>query len=264
VTLRIASKSGGFTTTLDSRVPSPGKERDTSMNCTPSRLARGLVCLTLTAAASLGCGGTTAGVSNPPGVSTLSALESGALEQRVYVGVDNDLTIGASPVLTTMGLLGGGQVELEVVTPDGSPIEFEVWRTQRDGVATLEIPVEASSGFALEDIDPEETGTWALLFPRQTSRAVIVHMDCVGGLYGCAQSLQPGESCPAGWTCDTGLSCELPIGVCGPLAGIGTCVPTPTSCTEDTGAVCGCDGRTYPSECDARVAGAPILHAQGC
>jgi hypothetical protein len=164
-----------------------------------------------------GCGGTTGWVeSDAREATTMAALESGATVQHAYVGMDNRLTLGAAPVVATMDLRGGSQLELEVVTPDGSPLRFEVWRARSDGTATLEVPVDATSGFALEDIDPVEDGTWAVVFPGSQRGDVIVHTDCVGGLRGCAQTRQPGETCPPGWACDVGLAC---VG--------GTCVPQP-------------------------------------
>ena len=47
---------------------------------------------------------------------------------------------------------------------------------------------------------------------------------------GACRRVNRGETCPPGWDCDEGLDCELPVGVCGPLAGTGTCVPKPTYC----------------------------------
>jgi len=174
--------------------------------------------LAVTAAAvcAAGCGGTTAGVGwGSKEASTISALESGATEQRAYVGTDNHVTLGAAPALATMDLLGGSQLQLEVVTPDGSPVKFEVWRARNDGTVTLEMPVDATSGFALEDIAPVEDGTWVVVFAGEQRGDVIVHTDCVAGLRGCAQTRQPGETCPPGWACDVGLACNLPGPVCG-------------------------------------------------
>ncbi|MGH7297288.1 MAG: Kazal-type serine protease inhibitor domain-containing protein [Polyangiaceae bacterium] len=222
-----------------------------------------LACAALVATA---CGGTTAGVepSANKRISTLDSLASGATHSRAYLGTDDRVAMGAAPALATLGLLGGGQIELEVVTPDGSPVRFEVWRARGDGTATLEIPVNAASGFALEEIDPQEDGTWAILFPGAQRGTAIVHLDCVAGPRGCMLERQPGQLCPAGWDCDEGLECELPVGVCGPLAGTGTCVARPSFCQDDAESVCGCDGRTYSSQCAARLAGAQILRRGSC
>ncbi|HEX3345593.1 MAG TPA: hypothetical protein VHS09_13515, partial [Polyangiaceae bacterium] len=124
----------------------------------------------------------------------------------------------------TMGLRGGSRLELEVVTPDGSPLRFEVWRARSNGSVTLEMPVDAPSGFALEDLAPFEDGTWVVAFPALSRGDVLVHSECVGGLRGCTETRQPGETCPPGFPCDEGLLCELPAGLADPLA-IGTCVP---------------------------------------
>jgi hypothetical protein len=223
----------------------------------------------LSVAGAAGCGGKTVGEipSTNEGASTLGDLKSGAILERAYFGVDGHMPVGGMPVLATLNLLGGSQVELEVVTPDASPVRFEVWRVRGDGTATLEIPVDASSGFALENVAPDEDGTWAIRFPATAPGDVIVHMDCVGGLHGCARWLQPGDFCPVGWQCDQGLACELPVGVCGPLAGVGTCVDIVAKCgatAEDGPMVCGCDGHDYTNECAARLAGATILREGPC
>jgi hypothetical protein len=162
------------------------------------------------------CGGTTGEVPSASSrqTSTMAELATGASVTRAYVGVDNPLAVDGGPVLATIGLRGGGQVELEVVTPDGAPLRFEVWQGHVDGTATLRMPVDSASGFALEEIDPDEDGTWAILFPGGQPGQVLVHMDCIGGLRGCSLLRQPGQSCPVGWSCDEGLVCQLPAGVC--------------------------------------------------
>jgi hypothetical protein len=220
------------------------------------------------AMAAAGCGGAPGEVettTTPPGlVSTMSALAAGATVRRAYVGVDDDMTLSGAPVLATMDLVGGAQIDLEVVTEDSSPVRFEVWTLSVDGTATLQMPVDAPSGFALESIDVQEDATWAIRFEGGQHGDVIVHIDCLGGMHGCAELRQPGQTCPAGWTCDVGLQCQLPIGVCGPLAGVGTCVMQATSCADAADSVCGCDGSTYASECAARMAGVPILEKGAC
>jgi Kazal-type serine protease inhibitor domain len=224
-----------------------------------------LLAAALAVAGASGCGGKIDGIPSSNGLSSsVSELEQGATVQRAYLGVDDHVTVGPVRVVTPFALVGGAQVELEVVTPDSSPVRFELWQAHVDGSTTLVMPVDAPSGFALEDIEATEDGTWVLTFPVLPPGQVIVHMDCVGGQHGCAVARQPGETCPAGWSCDEGLACELPVGVCGPLAGVGTCVLPPPSCAADSTPVCGCDGSTYPSACSARLAGTPILTSGAC
>jgi len=222
--------------------------------------------LALTAVAGLaGCGGEVEPIEGANGaLSTVGQLERGATIQRAYVGVDNQISVGATPVVTPFDLVGGAQVQMEVVTPDSSPVRFELWQEHVDGQATLLMPVDAPSGFSLENVDATEDGSWLIVFPALPRGQVIVHMDCVGGNHGCSPARQPGETCPAGWSCDEGLVCQLPVGVCGPLAGVGTCAVPQASCADDATPVCGCNGTTYPSECAARLGGQPILANGAC
>jgi hypothetical protein len=231
------------------------------------RSASCALAVAMIAASALGCGGRMAGVSASVGgeTSTLGSLEEGASVRRAYVGTTNEFVVGEVPVVATFDLVGGAQIEMEVVTRDASPVRFELWQAHRDGTTTLRDPVDAPSGFAIDRVEADEDGRWALVFPVGTSGGrALVRMDCVGGFRGCAPQRQPGESCPAGWSCDVGLECMLPVGACGPLAASGTCTVPPVACAGGGVAVCGCDGRTYASECDARLAHAPILRAGRC
>jgi hypothetical protein len=230
-----------------------------------NRNTNGLLAAALTAAGAAGCGGEVVGVGGSNGqLSTVAQIEQGATIQRAYVGVDNRVPLGATPVVAPFDLVGGAQVEMEVVTPDSSPVRFELWQAHVDGQATLVMPVEAPSGFALEDVDATQDSRWMVVFPALPVGEVIVHLDCVGGNHGCSPERQPGESCPAGWSCDEGLVCQLPVGVCGVLAGTGTCALPPRSCAANAAPVCGCNGTTYPSECAARLGGEPILANGPC
>jgi hypothetical protein len=230
-----------------------------------NRNTNGLLVAVLALAGVAGCGGEVVGVGRPNGqLSTVGQLEQGANIQRAYVGVDNRVPVGAIPVVTPFDLVGGAQVQLEVVTPDSSPVRFEVWQAHVDEQATLLMPVDAPSGFALENVDATEDGSWMIVFPALPVGQVIVHMDCVGGEHGCSPARQPGESCPAGWSCDEGLACQLPVGACGALAAAGTCVVPPTACAANAAPVCGCNGTTYPSECAARLGGEAILADGPC
>ncbi len=64
---------------------------------------------------------------------------------------------------------------------------------------------------------------------------------------------------------DTTRFCELPPGICGGSSVAGKCIERPTDCAVgDQQPVCGCDGETYPSDCERMRDGAAKLHDGGC
>ena len=71
-----------------------------------------------------------------------------------------------------------------------------------------------------------------------------------------ALAVGAGQACGGfvGLPCDKGLFCELPADHCGAADFKGTCVRVPEVCAKVFRPVCACDGKTYPSDCDRRLA----------
>lgn len=73
-----------------------------------------------------------------------------------------------------------------------------------------------------------------------------------------AHAVQGGQACggATGATCDKGLWCEPSAGMCGSTAGV--CVAIPRLCfarkrSKDYKPVCGCNSKTYSSDCFRRA-----------
>jgi len=77
----------------------------------------------------------------------------------------------------------------------------------------------------------------------------------------------PGATCGglAGLSCADGLFCDFPLEAhCGAADQTGTCQPKPGACTRIFKPVCGCDDRTYPTECVAHAAGISVAKEGEC
>ena len=64
--------------------------------------------------------------------------------------------------------------------------------------------------------------------------------------------------------CNSALYCQLPAGQCSAPDVAGTCVKAPDFCMRVSRPVCGCNGKTYPNECEARHAKVAIDTPGAC
>jgi hypothetical protein len=74
------------------------------------------------------------------------------------------------------------------------------------------------------------------------------------------------EACggPDKITCNSALFCHLPDGQCSAPDAAGTCAKAPDFCMRVSRPVCGCNGKTYQNECEARHAKMAIDTAGAC
>lgn len=95
--------------------------------------------------------------------------------------------------------------------------------------------------------------------------------DCTGDCSDLSPTLELCEArhrhcefvlCGRGETCLQTHWCD--IGSCGTLPGYGLCRLRPLECTEPAEPVCGCDGMTYSSACEAQMAGQTVARRTAC
>jgi hypothetical protein len=98
----------------------------------------------------------------------------------------------------------------------------------------------------------------------------VPHCEAGECTFGDRTELQLGDSCggfrPAGSPdCAAGLFCQYQAGaLCGAADAPGECVAIPEVCDDIFDPVCGCDGQTYSSACDAAAHLAGILDLGAC
>jgi hypothetical protein len=81
-------------------------------------------------------------------------------------------------------------------------------------------------------------------------------MGLVGLAFGLADARAANldEACggPDKITCNSALFCRMEAGQCGVDTAKGSCEKAPAFCIRISRPVCGCNGKTYPNECEAR------------
>lgn len=90
------------------------------------------------------------------------------------------------------------------------------------------------------------------------AEAKSVNIDHKGS---CAGS---GQTCGQRNPCPSSEYCHYSNNSCGAQGATGTCKTRPLTCGGTSSKVCGCDGNTYPSDCDARRAGVDVAHSGKC
>src|ERR1041384_830509 len=67
-----------------------------------------------------------------------------------------------------------------------------------------------------------------------------------------------------GHTCAVTAFCDIDEGICGMTGAEGWCRPVPSKCAQGGEPVCGCNGKTYGSDCLRKLARVPLLHRGAC
>jgi hypothetical protein len=100
---------------------------------------------------------------------------------------------------------------------------------------------------------------------RLVAAALVVVSGLALGLSG-AHAANLDEACggPNHITCNSALYCQLPAGQCSAADAAGVCAKAPDFCMRVSRPVCGCNGKTYMNECEARKARVAIDTTGAC
>lgn len=117
-------------------------------------------------------------------------------------------------------------------------------------------------------------------FGRPVAAALLVLSGIGSGLIGlglialglvalglpAANAANLDEACggPNHITCNSALYCQLPAGQCSAADVPGVCAKAPDFCMRVSRPVCGCNGKTYMNECEARKAKVAIDTTGAC
>jgi hypothetical protein len=108
-------------------------------------------------------------------------------------------------------------------------------------------------------------GLIGLRLGRVVAAAVLVVSSMALGSVGAAAA-NLDEACGGAGkiTCNSALWCRVPAGQCASADVAGTCEKAPDFCMRVSRPVCGCNGKTYANECDARHAKVAVDYTGRC
>lgn len=96
----------------------------------------------------------------------------------------------------------------------------------------------------------------------------VLALSIVSVMAGCDRLIRRGEGQPCGGKsgirCAGDYRCDLEAGRCGEEGLEGVCVNLDTICDKKFKPVCGCDGRTYLSDCNRLISGVQKAHDGQC
>lgn len=191
---------------------------------------------------------------------------------RIYLGEERSFTLTDDMPWQygAFELVAGGRVWIDVWTADGSDtgIGFKLYRVRADGTLALLGTVDGRFGWAWTQLRSKHGGTYVVEAAGNTSPLTLTwQVTCARPDGNCAPLAQPGELCGTrGVTkdCDDGLYCAIEEG-CGRDDRGGACQRPAEICLAVYGPeVCGCDGKTYSSPCNASGAGQNVDYTGAC
>jgi hypothetical protein len=196
-----------------------------------------------------------------------------ARAQPVYFGESNHLDRADAPAATAQPpaykfeLLADSNVAISLSRHDPAGprvVAFTVYRVDADGHADLG-SARGSNGAATMTLYTKHGGTYVVeLADGLDPDTLVLDLTCLSG--ACAPRRQPGETCANTGIlrCDDGLVCRFEEGTCKAPEKPGNCQIAPKRCSSEYDPVCGCDGRTWGSDCFARQAGVSVMHPGPC